>query len=51
MGVPPIDPCYHPPIRRPDAVGLDPRVCVHPTVLPPQEKFMSFNLAQFYKFC
>jgi len=36
-GAPPIRPCYHQPTPRPDAVGLDPRVCVHPTVLPPKK--------------
>jgi len=30
-------PCYHPQIPRPNEVGLDPRVCVHPTVLPPKK--------------
>ena len=29
--------CYHPQIPRPDEMGLDPRVCVHPTVLPPKK--------------
>jgi hypothetical protein len=29
--------CYHPQIRRPDEVGHDPRVCVHPTLLPPKK--------------
>jgi hypothetical protein len=28
-------PCYYPPIPWPDEVGHDPRVCVHPTLLPP----------------
>jgi len=29
------NPCYPPPIPQADKVGHDPRVCVHPTVLPP----------------
>ena len=29
--------CYHPPIPTSRQVGLDPRVCVHPTVLPPKK--------------
>ena len=32
-----INTCYPPPTHRPDEVGLDPRVCVHPTVLPPKK--------------
>jgi hypothetical protein len=34
-GAPPINPCYHPPIPWPETMGSDPRVCVHPTLLPP----------------
>ena len=30
-------PCYHPQIRRPNEVGLDFRVCVPPTLLPPKK--------------
>jgi len=29
--------CYHPPIPWRHEVGHDPRVCVHPTVLPPKK--------------
>jgi len=51
----PIRPCYHPPTPRPDAMGLDPRVCVHPTVLPPKknshEKTYLISVVIFFCLC
>jgi hypothetical protein len=54
-GAPPINPCYPAQIRRPDEVGLDPRVCVLPTVLPPKknshEKTYLISVVIFFCLC